>query len=145
MLKAGIALAVTIAASPVLADGWEPIRNAETGLGAAVCSADFAECFGLRCLPGRGLEFFVMTAKGAGEETGALVLLVDGDPVAEKLYVRAGEFGDLVTPYRGGDDATLIGALRSGEVLRVDLPEAAFNFSLTGSGKAIDETLAACQ
>lgn len=138
-----LGMVAALAAGAAHAEGWEPIRNVETGRGAVVCTADFAECFGLRCVPARGTEFFLMAR--AGDLDGPLTLRVDGAPVAERVFVRETEWGDLIAPYGGERDAGLIRALRTGGALRVDLPQAAYEFSLTGSGQAIDDTLAACR
>ncbi len=139
-----ITLAAAFLASPAWAEGWEPIRNAETGKGAVVCTDDFAQCFGLRCVAGRGTEFFVMLAGGAEAATD-ISLRVDDTQVAAKSFEREDSFGDLVAPYGGESDAALIQALRTGSTVRLAVAGDEFAFSLKGSGKAIDGTLEACR
>ena len=139
----GVPRATAAAATP--RGKWAQIGTVN-GTGTTVCntSGDAYACFALRCGKGRGLEFAFLYNRGdyGPNPSGRLSTDRGSAHVLNFTDIEAGR--EMVAAFDPVAHASLLDALSAGSSMTLDLGFA-HHFSLRGSSREIERTVAECQ
>lgn len=124
---------------------WEPITNAQSGKGAAVCNnaQENLICFGLRCKAGQRPEFVIFFTGGLFNQPVETRILVDGNPAYPLTFrpiKKNNELGAVFKP----TDVNLLDLLKNGSQMTLVTPIKSHRFSLRGSSQHIQRTERLC-
>lgn len=124
--------------------GWQPIASIH-GKGTAICNnaGQHFSCFALRCGKGRGLEFAFLFNVGNYNRRQPGQLGVDGQTVGTLQFIAIDHGGELVAPYSPQAHGSHLERLKAGRAMALDIGFA-HNFTLRGSSRQIENTLALC-
>ena len=146
-----VALALLLVADSAVAQQKKPPPGrwakvaALNGTGAGICNSagDRYACIALRCGKGRGLEFAFLFNIGDYGTSRTATLSVDGERAGTLGFTAVDRKRELVAPYDAWRHAALLGRLRAGSELLLDLGYK-HRFSLRDTGAEIDRTLGEC-